>query len=338
MNSGNPTLLSVRQLQVHFPLARAWPWQPRGVLQAVERVNLDLAAGETLGVVGESGCGKSTLARAITGLQAVTAGAIHINGQDVTRLDAAGWRRLRRQVQMVFQDPLASLNPRMTAGDIVAEPLRHLLPALTRRDRARKVDTMLDKVGLGRGLRNRYPHEFSGGQCQRIGIARALIVEPKVLICDEPVSALDVSIQAQILALLQALQAELGIGILFIAHDLAVVRQICHRVLVLYLGRVVETGTAEALFAAPGHPYTRALLSAVPRPDPASERRRQRIPLDGALPSATDPPSGCVFRSRCPWTQDLCGRETPRLRRATANSRAACHFAEDMVAAQPVPV
>ena len=334
-------LLSVRQLKVHFPLPGNWPWQPTGWLKAVDGVDLDLHPGQTLGVVGESGCGKSTLARAISGLQATTSGGIVFNERDITGLDTAGWRRLRRDVQVVFQDPLASLNPRMTIGQIVAEPLRNLFPEYSKTQRWQKVRDMLVRVGLSTDMVNRYPHEFSGGQCQRVGIARALVVGPKVLICDEAVSALDVSIQAQILDLLATLQAELNIAILFIAHDLAVVRDISDQVMVMYLGRVMETATASQLFRAPAHPYTRALLSAVPRPDPETERARRRIALTGDLPSPADPPSGCVFRTRCPWVQDDCARRVPALRQVggpvgnpnDSKGSAACLYAEDFVAA-----
>jgi len=322
-------LLSVRQLKVHFPVPGNWPWQKHGALKAVDGVNLDLWPGQTLGVVGESGCGKSTLARAITGLQAVTGGGIMFADQDVSRLDPDGWRKLRRDIQMVFQDPLASLNPRMTVGEIVAEPLRNLFPELTQAERWPRVISMLERVGLSASMVNRYPHEFSGGQCQRIGIARALVVEPKILVCDEPVSALDVSVQAQVLELLGDLQAEFNIAILFIAHDLAVVREISDRVLVMYLGRVMEAADAESLFSQAAHPYTRALLSAVPRPDPEFERQRQRIALAGDLPSPADPPSGCVFRTRCPLVQDLCGRQVPYLREVAPRHNAACHYAGD---------
>lgn len=318
-------------MKVHFPLPGDWPWRPGPVLKAVDGVNLDLDEGATLGVVGESGCGKSTLARAIAGLQPATDGAIFFDGADVTRLDERGWRRLRRDVQVVFQDPLASLNPRMTVADIVAEPLRHLFPELDKRQRRERVLAMLERVGLSARQANRYPHEFSGGQCQRIGIARALVVQPRLLICDEPVSALDVSIQAQIIDLLQDLQREFGIAILFIAHDLAVVKEISDRVLVMYLGRVMETAPAADLFARPVHPYTKALLSAVPRPDPDYERNRRRILLEGDLPSPADPPGGCVFRTRCPWVQNICSRQEPLLQspREGDAARAACHFAAE---------
>lgn len=323
-------LLSVRQLKVHFPLPGDWPWQAVDTLKAVDGVNLDLFAGKTLGVVGESGCGKSTLARAISGLQSVTSGGIMFADQDVTRLDNAGWRKLRRDIQVVFQDPLASLNPRMTVGEIVAEPLRHLFPEINKQQRWQRVTHMLERVGLSASLVNRYPHEFSGGQCQRIGIARALVVHPKVLVCDEPVSALDVSVQAQVLELLAELQAEFNIAILFIAHDLAVVREISDQVMVMYLGRVMETAVPQALFHQPAHPYTRALLSAVPRPDPDIERKRQRISLEGDLPSPADPPSGCVFRTRCPWVRQDCAQKVPHLRAIRGRHRAACLYAEEL--------
>lgn len=321
-------LLSARQLSVHFSLATGWPWQRKPLFKAVDGINLDLFAGVTLGVVGESGCGKSTLARALTGLQSITAGGLEFNGHDITGVGRREWRQLRRDIQMVFQDPLASLNPRMTVGETVAEPLRNLYPELGRQERWQRVTAMLDRVGLSGHMLNRYPHEFSGGQCQRIGIARALVVAPKVLICDEAVSALDVSIQAQILALLASLQAELDLAILFIAHDLAVVKRICERVMVMYVGRMVETASTAQLFAQPGHPYTRALLSAVPRPDPEYERHRQRIRLEGVLPSPMDLPTGCVFRGRCPWAQNQCAIQTPALRQVGDAGRAACHFTE----------
>lgn len=321
-------LLRVRQLKVHFPLKADWPWQDTGLLKAVDGVNLDLYAGRTHGLVGESGCGKSTLARALTGLAPITQGGIVFDGHDLVRADARAWRALRRDVQMIFQDPLASLDPRMTIGQIVAEPLRHLRRDLSKSERWSRVVTMIERVGLSRTQINRYPHEFSGGQCQRIGIARALAVEPRLLICDEPVSALDVSIQARIMELLMALQREFNIAILFIAHDLAVVRQISDQVTVMYLGRVMETALAETLFAQPAHPYTRALLSAVPRPDPDGERNRERIRLPGELPSPSAPPSGCVFRTRCPWAQDHCGRSVPQPHRMHSGSTAACFYAE----------
>ncbi len=330
-------LLSLRQLKVHFPLRGGWPWQQGDMLKAVGGVDLDLYAGQTLGVVGESGCGKSTLARALTGLVALTEGTVVFDGQDLSNAEPKAWRRLRRDVQMIFQDPLASLDPRMTVGQIIAEPLHYLRRDLSRAARWRRAVDMLERVGLSKSQINRYPHEFSGGQCQRIGIARALVVQPRVLICDEPVSALDVSIQAQIVALLAELQAEFNIAILFIAHDLAVVRQICQRVLVMYLGRAMETAPADTLFDNPAHPYTRALLSAVPRPDPRSERTRQRIRLQGDLPSPADPPSGCVFRTRCPWAQPDCAQTVPVLAPTCTGSQAACLHADEIVESDSVP-
>ncbi|MES1938828.1 oligopeptide ABC transport system ATP-binding protein OppF [Salinisphaera sp. T5B8] len=326
--SMSETLLRVDNLKVHFPLGGGLFAADAGVLKAVDGVSLNLAPGRTLGLVGESGCGKSTLARALTGMVSVTSGEIVFEDNTIRHDRAASWKALRRDVQMIFQDPLASLDPRMTVGQIVAEPLRHLRPDLGRADRRRRVAAMIERVGLSQSQINRYPHEFSGGQCQRIGIARALVVEPKVLICDEPVSALDVSIQAKIVELLQQLQAEFGIAILFIAHDLAVVRQISDEVMVMYLGRVMERAPSNTLFERPAHPYTRALLSAVPRPDPELERRRRRIALSGELPSPADPPSGCVFRTRCPWAQADCAAQTPALRAFGGESHVACLHAE----------
>ncbi|AWN15204.1 Oligopeptide transport ATP-binding protein OppF [Salinisphaera sp. LB1] len=322
-------VLSAHDIKVHFPLRADWPWQSAPVLRAVDGASLELRAGHTLGLVGESGCGKSTLARALTGLAPITAGTLHLGERDITAGSNRDWQALRREVQMIFQDPLASLDPRMTVGQIVAEPLRHLHPALSRAERRQRVAEMLDRVGLTRAHLNRYPHEFSGGQCQRIGIARALVVEPRVLICDEPVSALDVSIQARIVELLMALQRETGVAMLFIAHDLAVVRQISHDVRVMYLGRLMEQAPADQLFDAPRHPYTKALLSAVPRPDLEAERARRRIRLPGDLPSPADPPSGCVFRTRCPWAQADCAREVPQAR-PLRGGVVACHHAESI--------
>lgn len=314
-------LLAVRRLKVHYRLAPSIPWGRPGWLKAVDGVDFNLAAGETLGIVGESGCGKSTLARALAGLQPVTAGGIEYGGRNLARLDVAGWRPLRREIQMVFQDPLASLDPRMTIGASIAEPLEALYPEIGRAERAARVQAMLEKVGLSASLINRYPHEFSGGQCQRVGIARALVVRPRVLICDEPVSALDVSVQAQIVNLLADLQAEYGLSMLFIAHDLAVVRHISRRVLVMYLGKVMEQATREALFESPVHPYTRALLAAVPGAGGAS-----REPLEGEIPSPADPPPGCVFVTRCPIADAHCARHPPTLVRAVHGGYSACHF------------
>lgn len=313
MADSKPSLLEVRDLQVHFPvrLADAWPWAPWGKVKAVDGVSFDLQEGETLGIVGESGCGKSTLARALLNLHPATAGSILWNGQQMVGASKADWMAVRKDIQMVFQDPLASLNPRMTAGQIIGEPLRIHRPEVSVADRANKVRALMDRVGLTAQQVNRYPHEFSGGQCQRIGIARALILEPKLVVCDEPVSALDVSIQAQIVNLLAELQKDLGLALLFIAHDLAVVRHISQRVMVMYLGRTMEIASRDALYSAARHPYSRALLSAIPILDPEIERNRSRQLLAGDLPSPLNPPSGCVFRTRCPIAQDQCAHHVP---------------------------
>jgi oligopeptide/dipeptide ABC transporter ATP-binding protein len=322
-------LIDVHDLKVHFSIAGSRWWAARRRLRAVDGVDLALAPGETLGVVGESGSGKSTLARAILKLVPITAGRIAVLGRDLSALSAAEMRPLRRDVQVVFQDPLASLNPRMTVGDIVSEPLWTHRPELPRAAVRAAAAEVLRRVGLtGREL-NRYPHEFSGGQCQRIGIARALVLEPKVIVCDEPVSALDVSIQAQILDLLLELRRELGLALIFIAHDLAVVRRISHRVLVMYLGSVMEVAGSGELYARPLHPYTRALLSAVPLPDPRAERLRSREILSGDPPSPIDPPSGCRFRTRCRHAIERCAAEVPLLRPLGA-TLVACHRAEEL--------
>ncbi|WP_305080545.1 murein tripeptide/oligopeptide ABC transporter ATP binding protein OppF [Microbulbifer guangxiensis] len=320
-------LLDVSDLTVQFEIKRqgALPWRGSDSLKAVDRVNLQLHACETLGVVGESGCGKSTLARALMGLVSTAAGHITWLGRDLLRLSPAELRRSRRDMQMIFQDPIASLNPRMTIGNSIAEPLRSLCPELSRDEIRMRVKAMMERVGLLPNLINRYPHEFSGGQCQRIGIARALILEPKLVICDEPVSALDVSIQAQIVNLLQELQREMGLALIFIAHDLSVVRHIADQVLVMYLGNVVEHGGTESVFSNPRHPYTRALLSAVPVPDPQVERTKKIQLLEGDLPSPINPPSGCVFRTRCPEATELCAEQKPSLG-ASNPHRAACLY------------
>ncbi|SLN40406.1 Oligopeptide transport ATP-binding protein OppF [Roseivivax jejudonensis] len=306
-------LLSAREIDVTFGTTRPgdMPWTAPRKLRAVSGVSFDLAAGKTLGVVGESGCGKSTLARALIRMVPASGQVLWQGDTDLLSLSPAAMQRYRSEIQMIFQDPLASLNPRMTLGEIIAEPLRTHRRDLSRADIRDRVRRMMDRVGLLPQMINRYPHEFSGGQCQRIGIARALIVEPRLLICDEPVSALDVSIQAQVIELLQELQRDLNLAILFIAHDLSVVRHISDEVMVLYLGRVMEAAPAERLYAAPRHPYTQALLSAVPVPDPAVERDKRIIPLTGDLPSPMAPPSGCVFRTRCPRAEAACAAEVP---------------------------
>ena len=341
MTSAEP-LVQIRGLEVHFPHKVAWPRVERGslrqrlrraftrrsaVVRAVDGVDLAILPGETLGLVGESGCGKSTLGRAILRLLDPTGGAILFEGDDITRRPQAALRPVRRRMQMIFQDPYASLNPRMTIGETLSEPLEIFGLARTTGERRERVGALLEKVGLRADAIARYPHEFSGGQRQRIGIARALAVEPRFIVCDEPVSALDVSIQAQIVNLLLDLQAAEDLTYLFISHDLEIVRHVCDRVAVMYLGKVVELAPAAQLHAAPKHPYTQALLSAVPTLDPAT--RRRRILLDGDVPSALDPPAGCPFHPRCPVRDKpaACFDELPPLRRLENGSLAACHVA-----------
>ncbi len=326
MSESRTPLLSVRDVHVHFPIqdAKGWPWAPARTLKAVNGVSLDLYPGETLGVVGESGCGKSTLARAMLNLNPATSGSIRWEGREMAGASAADWLALRRDVQMIFQDPLASLNPRMTVAQIIAEPLRTHHPELSNDEVLKRVRAIMERVGLTPQQINRYPHEFSGGQCQRIGIARALILKPKLIVCDEPVSALDVSIQAQIVNLLKELQQEMGLALIFIAHDLAVVRHISHRVMVMYLGRAAELAEKATLYSQPQHPYTQALLSAIPIPDPDLERGKTIQLLQGDLPSPMNPPSGCVFRTRCPRAADDCAQAVPSLHTTAAGSQAAC--------------
>ena len=309
-------ILTVTDLKVHFPVREKsqYFWEKSHQLKAVDGVSLTLYEGETLGVVGESGCGKSTLARAIIGLAPVTEGQVTWLGQDLTEASKKEMRDIRKDIQMIFQDPLASLNPRMTVGDIIAEPLKAHFKNLTKAEVTARVETMMARVGLLPNVINRYPHEFSGGQCQRIGIARALILEPKVIICDEPVSALDVSIQAQVINLLKSLQKEMGLSLIFIAHDLAVVKHISDRVLVMYLGNVVELGTKSAVYNETKHPYTKALMQAVPIPDPDIEKDKAVDLLEGDLPSPIHPPSGCVFRTRCREAVERCSNEKPGLK------------------------
>lgn len=309
-------ILEIKDLKVNFDIKQQnhWFWRPAKTLKAVDGVSLRLHEGETLGVVGESGCGKSTLARAIIGLVKASSGRITWLGKDLLGQSEKAWREARNDIQMIFQDPLASLNPRMTIGDIIAEPLRTYHPELGQQAIMSRVRNMMGKVGLLANQINRYPHEFSGGQCQRIGIARALILEPKLVICDEPVSALDVSIQAQVVNLLQNLQRELGLSLIFIAHDLAVVKHISDRVLVMYLGHAVELGSYDQVYHQPLHPYTKALMSAVPIPDPDLEATKQIELLEGELPSPIDPPSGCVFRTRCPQADEECIKTRPLLK------------------------
>lgn len=321
-------ILSVRDLSVIFDVKpqNAWPWTPPLKLHAVSGLGLDLEAGETLGLVGESGSGKSTLARAIIGTVPVTSGDIVYQGQSLMAMSPHDRRKHRRDVQMVFQDPLAALNPRMTVGDIIAESLITHDPQTPRKEVKARVGELMERVGLLPNLINRYPHEFSGGQCQRIGIARALILRPKLLICDEPVSALDVSVQAQVVNLLKGLQKDMGLSMIFIAHDLSVVKHISDRIAVMYLGRAMEIGPAKTVTAAPTHPYTQALISSVPIPDPKAEHARVPPILEGDLPSPLAPPSGCVFRTRCPKAQDSCAKERPAMEVSGPDQRAACPF------------
>lgn len=319
-------LLKVEDLRVSFTLRREgdWPWTAARKLHALSGVNFDLAEGEVLGIVGESGCGKSTLARALIQMVPSTGRAIWQGKTDLLALNRREMLKYRADIQMVFQDPLASLNPRMTVGQIIAEPLTTHHPELPDAEVKARVKEIMDRVGLLPNQINRYPHEFSGGQCQRIGIARALVVGPKLVICDEPVSALDVSIQAQVINLLMELQRDLGLTLIFIAHDLSVVKHISNRVMVLYLGRMMELAPSRELYAAPQHPYTQALLSAVPIPDPVRERAKVVIPLVGDLPSPTAPPSGCVFRTRCARAKARCAAEVPVL--SEGAHAVACHF------------
>jgi oligopeptide transport system ATP-binding protein len=320
-------LLSVQDLKVHFRVGRAGMMSRRQpvVLKAVDGVSFELRPGETLGLVGESGCGKSTLGRAVLQLLPSVGGRVVWLGQDLGKLPAEAMRQKRREMQIIFQDPLASLDPRMTVGQIVGEPLQTFQPELSAAERKRRVQAMMAKVGLLPQQINRYPHEFSGGQCQRIGIARAMINDPKLIVCDEPVSALDVSIQAQIVNLLMDLQRDTGLALIFISHNLAVVRHISHRIMVLYLGRVAEIAEREQLYRNPRHPYTQALISAVPIPDPDLERERRRLVLKGDLPSPLNPPSGCIFRTRCPKATEICARLVPELLPVEAGHRVACH-------------
>jgi oligopeptide transport system ATP-binding protein len=317
-------LLSVRDLQVHFNVRGLGMFAPKRSLKAVNGVSFDLYPGETLGIVGESGCGKSTLARALLNLVPPTAGKVIWMGRDMSAATPGDWQQVRRNVQMVFQDPLASLDPRMNVSQIIGEPLRTHRPDLSSAEVLARVKAMLVRVGLREDQLYRYPHEFSGGQCQRIGIARALILEPKLIVCDEPVSALDVSIQAQIINLLKQLQKEMQLALVFIAHDLAVVKHVSQRILVMYLGRTMELADKHELYADPKHPYTRALLSAVPLADPLRERGKVIQMLSGDLPSPIDPPTGCVFRTRCPHAFDRCAAEVPTLKSINSHTQAAC--------------
>ena len=327
------TLIEVDRLKVHFPILSGIFQTESGRVRAVDDISFEIRKGETLGLVGESGCGKSTTGRAVIRLRNPTAGTVRFDGHDLMDLSRGELRKMRRRMQIIFQDPYSSLNPRMTVGSIISEPLEthNLVSGKARIERVRE---LLALVGLNPNYTDRYPHEFSGGQRQRIGVARSLAVEPEFIVCDEPISALDVSIQAQVLNLLVDLREKFGLTYLFIAHDLSVVRHISDRVGVMYLGKLVELGPPSAIYDAPGHPYTRALLSAVPIPDPKAERRRKRVILTGDVPSPANPPDGCRFHTRC-WLYERLGRpeqcrtEDPELRTVTTDHRAACHFAEE---------
>jgi len=326
-------LVEVDDLKVHFPIRGGIFKTTKGTVKAVDGVTFEVRRGETLGLVGESGCGKSTIGRAMIRLREPTAGTVRFDGVDLTSLKTGALRKMRRRMQIIFQDPYGSLDPRMTVGSIVSEPIEthHLASGDAKKER---VAELLRLVGLDPKYVSRYPHEFSGGQRQRIGVARALAVEPEFIVCDEPISALDVSIQAQVLNLLTDLRSRLGLTYLFVAHDLSVVKHISDRVAVMYLGKVVEIGPPDQLYAAPGHPYSRALLSAVPVPDPVSERKRRRVILKGDVPSPVNPPPGCRFHTRC-WLYERLGKPEscrtidPPLEVLSGEHRAACHYAAE---------
>jgi oligopeptide transport system ATP-binding protein len=338
MAESTEPILEVTGLVKHYPLTRGILFKRQiGAVKAVDGVDFTLGKGETLGIVGESGCGKSTVAKMLCNLERPTAGSIRFKGEDITKLSGKALKAVRRNIQMVFQDPYTSLNPRMTVGDIIGEPYDIHPEAVPKGDRRRRVQELLDVVGLDPEYVNRYPHQFSGGQRQRIGIARALALRPEVIVADEPVSALDVSIQAQVINLLGRLQSEFDLSYVFIAHDLSIVRHISDRVGVMYLGRIVEIGRDAEIYDHPTHPYTQALLSAVPVPDPEAREQRERIILSGDVPSPTNIPSGCRFRTRCWKAQERCALEVPALAvpavfRDTSGPAAhasACHFAEE---------
>jgi len=318
------TLLQVEHLKKYFPVGKNF-FGKRQVLKAVDDVSFSIARGETLGMVGESGCGKTTVGRTIIRLYNATGGKVIFRGKNIFDLNKKEIKPIRRKMQMIFQDPYASLNPRMTVGDIVGEPL-DIYGLAKGRERRERVNYLLEMVGLNKEHASRFPHEFSGGQRQRIGIARALAVEPEFIVCDEPISALDVSIQAQVINMMEELQEEMGLTYLFIAHDLSMVKHISDRIAVMYLGRLVELAEGNELYNRPLHPYTQALLSAVPIPDPVIEEKRQRIILEGDVPSPLNPPGGCNFRTRCTRAVAVCGEESPELREIDGGHWVACHL------------
>ncbi|MCF7944513.1 MAG: dipeptide ABC transporter ATP-binding protein [Spirochaetia bacterium] len=326
MSKQQDVILSVKNLKKHFPVKLGAFGERSGIVHAVDNVSLDIFRGETIGLVGESGCGKSTTGFTIVQLHKATAGQVIFNGTDLTKLDEKRLRPIRKHIQIVFQDPYSTLNPRMTVGETISEPLKaHKL--FKKNEIKHKVAALLKDVGLRPALANRYPHEFSGGQRQRICIARALAIDPEFIVCDEPVSALDVSVQAQIINLMKELQKKYNLTYLFIAHDLAVVRHISDRIAVMYLGRIAELADKNDLFKNPLHPYTQALLSAVPEADPEYERQRKRIVLEGDVPDALNPPNGCRFHTRCPKAEQKCRTIVPELEEKKAGHFAACHFA-----------
>lgn len=320
-------LLRVSDLTLYFKTYRGVFRSEAATIRALDGVNLEIRRGRTLGLVGESGCGKSTMGRVTLRLHEPTGGRITFNGQDITHLQGSALRRIRPRMQMIFQDPQACLNPRMTVGSIIAEPLTEH-GVMNRQEKAERVRELLDSVGLNSRFVNRYPHEFSGGQRQRVGIARALALNPDFIVCDEPIAALDVSIQAQVVNLLKELQRQLSLTYLFISHDLSMVRHLCDDVAVMYLGKVVELAPRDLIYKSPAHPYTRALLSAIPVPEPKIERARQRIILKGDVPSPANPPSGCRFRTRCPVAFDRCASEEPAWRKLADGRWVSCHRTE----------
>ena len=327
MNNSKEVLVEVKDLKKYFPVRGGMIAEKRQVLKAVDGVSFDIYKGETLGLVGESGCGKTTVGRTILKLYEPTSGRIIFDGDDITDLNDRQMRPYRKRMQIIFQDPYASLNPRMTVGDIIAESI-DIHKIATGEERKAMIFDLLDKVGLNHEHANRYPHEFSGGQRQRIGIARALAVNPDFIVCDEPISALDVSIQAQVVNLLEDLQDEMGLTYLFIAHDLSMVKHISDRVGVMYLGKIVEIAESSELYSKPLHPYTQALLSAIPVPDPDAMEKRDRIILKGDVPTPINPPSGCRFRTRCPIASDICAEQEPDMKDYGGGHMAACHFIE----------
>ena len=325
MSTNNDTLLRVEDLEMHFPIYRGVFQRKVGAVRAVDGVTFDIKRGETLGLVGESGCGKSTTGRTILQLYKPTNGNVHFEGSNLLKLKGEEMRQMRRKMQMIFQDPYASLNPRMTVGQLVGEPLMvHNIATAT--EIKERVDHLLEIVGLNPAFESRYPHEFSGGQRQRIGVARALALQPSFIICDEPISALDVSIQAQVVNLLEDLQEQFNLTYLFIAHDLSMVKHISDRVAVMYLGIFVELAERDDLYSEPLHPYTQALLSAVPIPDPIADAKRQRTILEGDVPSPANPPSGCRFRTRCPIAEAQCAESRPEFREVKPGHFVACHL------------